>query len=98
DFHVTGVQTCALPIYPRVVDGEGADDVPVARMELEPRPGRIGGEPRPDGVAPMAEQRLAEPHVGHALWRQLALLDPAIALQPKQLGRASRREREDIPT
>src|SRR5205807_4209016 len=51
DYKVTGVQTCALPIYERA-PGEGRAGVPDGAVRRGPRHRRAGGRRRDEGTRP----------------------------------------------
>src|SRR5690606_39567608 len=92
DFHVTGVQTCALPIYP--VGGDEVDLHVVAVLGDEQVAGRVGGH-----VVDAAQGRLAlRDEVGRVgdvqlLGRRVVSPHAVVALGGEvEIGRASCRE------
>src|SRR5690606_40438921 len=92
DFHVTGVQTCALPIYlRRFVDDYEA--VPARLAEVEERLSAIYQMARKHRISP---KELPELH--QRLQAELAELDGgegSLEQLEAEIGRASCREREE---
>src|SRR5439155_16557767 len=60
DGHVTGVQTCALPISSRA-SSPAADDVPKPRAAAEGEPRRTWHAPRVQSCARVAPRRVGAP-------------------------------------
>src|SRR5256885_14965508 len=89
DYKVTGVQTCALPIYPAraVADADHAHHALHARVDgRRPHDGRaaiaraVDAEPRGVHLGQAAEEGQRRLHVGHAaIWRQAAARPFAVA-------------------
>src|SRR5207342_3908331 len=65
DFHVTGVQTCAIPISraagARTADGLRGARPAVAAVRLGGAPGRAGQEARPEGGRRRGRDLAADP-------------------------------------
>src|SRR5690606_32929712 len=94
-FHVTGVQTCALPIYPSVA---GVDE-PVAHQPDERRPVEDRGDTR---QGPGAQGRL----IGHTTWARKGSVSPGVQYHThggpagvplSATQRSTRRRRSRIP-
>src|SRR5690606_40056936 len=87
DFHLTGVQTCALPISTRTHETEGKHTQP-GHMVMEPS---LLTVPGPNGTPTRPAFRTTQQHpngVSHALLPSL----PARIVALREIGRASCRE------
>src|SRR5690606_40553656 len=94
DFHVTGVQTCALPIYPRalqIASGNGKElDVFPRFIELHlPNPDLASLVGPCDTVVMNPPFGAQEPHADRPF------IDAALSIAP-EIGRASCRDRLSI--
>src|SRR5690606_40421429 len=88
DFHVTGVQTCALPIFALAV--------------LMPIVSAIGGNAGTQAltvtVRALATRELNSSNAPRTFWRELVVgLANGLLLAPLKIGRASCRERGELP-
>src|SRR5690606_40346309 len=93
DFHVTGVQTCALPIsrgrHPGCAQTEKPDDA--VRPDLPPNRADGLSNGRLPAQTSYLAQRLRRGPAG--LWRTPPIADRPRALLQTEIGRASCRER-----
>src|SRR5690606_40868136 len=95
DFHVTGVQTCALPIYFHGnVEG---DDIYKGTTDVVVCDGFVGNVAlkTSEGLAKMLGDFLKEEYMRSPLTRLAALVSMPV-IRRFQIGRASGRERESI--
>src|SRR5690606_39678244 len=96
DFHVTGVQTCALPIYRFLLALAPAPDPKVARatalahrIRTDRTVRRVAELARSEGVSVRSLQRLFADYVGVSpKW---------VILRYREIGRAAGRERGAAP-
>src|SRR5690606_40587927 len=83
-FHVTGVQTCALPIFRYPAEAGSEDAVMEAAIEA-------GAQ---DVESDLAKPDIYEDAPGHTIWTDFEdLNEVAEAMSRAQIGRASCRER-----